>query len=45
MQQGKCGYGVTMLMAESVGVGKGQVEGLGGGGKGERNGGQRDDHW
>ena len=36
---GGCGYGVTMLMVEAVGNGGGgQVEGLGGVGKGERNG-------
>ena len=29
-----------MLMTEAVGVGKGRVEGLGGGGKGEKTGGR-----
>ena len=34
-----------MLMVKAVGVGGGeQVEGIGGGGKGERHGRQRDDH-
>ena len=35
-----------MLMVEKVGIGGGgRVEGLGGDGKGKRNGRQRDDHW
>ena len=35
-----------MLTMEAVGNGRGvQVEGYGGGRKGERNGRQRDDHW
>ena len=42
---GGCGFGVTMLMVEAVGIsGGGRVEGLGGGGKGERNGQQWDNH-
>ena len=39
------GYDITMLMVEAVVIGGGErVEGLGGGGKGERNGRHRDDH-
>ena len=35
-----------MLMMEAMGIGGGgQVEGLGGSGKSERNGRHRDDHW
>ena len=37
---------LPMLMVEAVGIsGGGRVEGLRGGGKGERNGRHRDDHW
>ena len=46
LRQERWGYGVTMPMVEALGIGRGgQVEGLGGGGKGERNGRQWDDHW
>ena len=44
--RGGCGYRVTMLTMQTVGNGGGgRVEGLSGGGKGERNGRQRDDNW
>ena len=40
-----CGYNVKMMTGEAVGIGGGErVEGLGGGGKGKRNGRQWDDH-
>ena len=39
LRQMGCGYGVTMLIVEAVGIGGGgRVEGLRGGGKSERNG-------
>ena len=42
---GGCGYGVTILMGEAVGISReGGVEGLRDGGKGERNGWKQDDH-
>ena len=45
MRRGRWGYGVTMPMVEAVGIdGGGRVEGIVGGGKGESNGRQRDDH-
>ena len=45
LRQGGWVYDIMMLMVEAVGVdGVGRVEGLGGGGKCERNGRQRDDH-
>ena len=45
LRRGGCGHGITMLMVEAVGIsGGGRVEGLGGGGKSERNGRHRDDH-
>ena len=46
MRQGVCSYGVTVLMLGVVGNGVGvRVDGLGGGGQGERNGRQKDDNW
>ena len=46
MCQGECGYGIVMLTMEAVVNDRGgRVEGYGGGGKGEINGMQRDDHW
>ena len=41
---GGVGYGITMLTMEALGNVGGQVYGFRGGGKGERNGRQRDDH-
>ena len=43
---GGCGYGITMLNMEAVGIsGGGQVEVFVGGGKVGRKGQNQDDHW
>ena len=45
LQQGVCGYIVTMMMMKAVGNGGGgRVEVLGGGGKSDRNRLHQDDH-
>ena len=39
LQRVGCGHGVTIIMGDTAGIiGRGGVEGLRGGGKGERNG-------